>query len=106
MSQQGERRTGAEDDWWDRLYDEAAPDTGPAPTGHTVDDHFDSTPGAGPARDAAEPEPPRPVPKEPRARAPWEPPEPLAAPPPPDAPPQATSPEVPPVVPRDASPDV
>ncbi|MFJ4876478.1 protein phosphatase 2C domain-containing protein [Streptomyces sp. NPDC088745] len=74
MSQQGERRTDAEDDWWDRLYDEAAPDTGPAPTGHTVDDHFDSTPGAPAVLSTAEPEPPRPLSKEPRARGPWEPP--------------------------------
>ncbi|CAM5558444.1 hypothetical protein GCM10010329_24890 [Streptomyces spiroverticillatus] len=105
MSQQGERRTGAEDDWWDRLYDEAAPDTGPTPSGHTVDDHFDSTPGAGPARDAGVREPPRPVPKEPRTRAPWEPPEP---PEPPSVPPSANSPADSPgdVFPRDASPDV
>lgn len=42
MSQQGDR-PAATDDWWGRLYDESAPDTGPAETpDDTVDDRFDS----------------------------------------------------------------
>ncbi|MFE2748243.1 protein phosphatase 2C domain-containing protein [Streptomyces scopuliridis] len=41
MSQQGER--SADGDWWNRLYDESTPDTGPAPAaGDTLDDRFDS----------------------------------------------------------------
>lgn len=39
MSQQGEKPT---DDWWQRLYDESVPDTGPANAGDTLDDRFDS----------------------------------------------------------------
>ncbi|MEU8887679.1 protein phosphatase 2C domain-containing protein [Streptomyces sp. NPDC048442] len=103
MSQQGERRTHAEDDWWDRLYDEATPGTDPTTgTGHTVDDHFDSTqgmisdrrpdgtpdpplPAAPPVPSAPPPEPTRGDPEltglperggpfeAPRTRAPWEP---------------------------------
>ncbi|MFF3644274.1 protein phosphatase 2C domain-containing protein [Streptomyces sp. NPDC002564] len=42
MSQQGERSTGREDDWWGQLYDDAAPDTGPAPASDTLDDRFAS----------------------------------------------------------------
>lgn len=42
MSQQGDRPATA-DDWWGRLYDESAPDTGPAETrDDTIDDRFDS----------------------------------------------------------------
>lgn len=42
MSQQGER-PATEDDWWNRLYDESAADTGPAArAGDTLDDRFDS----------------------------------------------------------------
>ncbi|TFE58191.1 hypothetical protein E3E14_01615 [Streptomyces sp. ICN441] len=41
MSQQGERPT-AGDDWWNRLYDESAADTGPAAAADTLDDRFDS----------------------------------------------------------------
>ncbi|MGW6739584.1 protein phosphatase 2C domain-containing protein [Streptomyces sp. NPDC055025] len=41
MSQQGQRP--AADDWWNRLYEESAPDTGPAAaSGDTLDDRFDS----------------------------------------------------------------
>ncbi|WP_234456882.1 hypothetical protein [Streptomyces sp. MBT67] len=29
MSQQGEKPAAHEDDWWRKLYDESAPDTGP-----------------------------------------------------------------------------
>ncbi len=42
MSQQGERPS-TEDDWWNRLYDESTPDTGPATRAEdTLDDRFDS----------------------------------------------------------------
>ncbi|MFD7612737.1 protein phosphatase 2C domain-containing protein [Streptomyces sp. NPDC059828] len=42
MSEQGER-PATDDDWWHRLYDASAPDTGPGPTaGDTVDDRFES----------------------------------------------------------------
>ncbi|MFI6698355.1 protein phosphatase 2C domain-containing protein [Streptomyces sp. NPDC050509] len=45
MSEQGERPTA--DDWWNRLYDASAPDTGPAAkSGDTLDDRFDSAAGA------------------------------------------------------------
>ncbi|MEW2631341.1 protein phosphatase 2C domain-containing protein [Streptomyces sp. NPDC048389] len=46
MSEQGEMpdRPTTEDDWWSRLYDDSAPDTGPpaASSGDTLDDRFDS----------------------------------------------------------------
>ncbi|MGW2277679.1 protein phosphatase 2C domain-containing protein [Streptomyces sp. NPDC001770] len=42
MSQQGENSTDHEDDWWRKLYDGAAPDTGPAAARDTLDDRFDS----------------------------------------------------------------
>ncbi|MGW0534952.1 protein phosphatase 2C domain-containing protein [Streptomyces sp. NPDC003032] len=43
MSQQGERRTGRDDDWWGQLYDDdATQDTGPAPAPDTLDDRFAS----------------------------------------------------------------
>ena len=35
MTQQG-------DNWWDKLYDESVPETGPTATGDTLDDRFDS----------------------------------------------------------------
>ncbi|MCX4984240.1 protein phosphatase 2C domain-containing protein [Streptomyces sp. NBC_00572] len=34
MTQQGD------DNWWDKLYDESAPDTAPTASGDTLDDHF------------------------------------------------------------------
>ncbi|MFI0924259.1 protein phosphatase 2C domain-containing protein [Streptomyces sp. NPDC021012] len=43
MTQQG-------DNWWDKLYDESAPDTAPTVSGDTLDDHFDTTPRATPPR--------------------------------------------------------
>ncbi|MEV7425140.1 MULTISPECIES: protein phosphatase 2C domain-containing protein [unclassified Streptomyces] len=74
MSQQGE--TPAADEWWNRLYDESAPDAGPAAARaeETIDDRFDSAAHAvtGPVTDAlpgAAPEPPAPARPEPR-RAP------------------------------------
>ena len=42
MSQQGERPTGRQDDWWGQLYDEAEGDTGPAPAADSLDDRFAS----------------------------------------------------------------
>ncbi|MGW6568129.1 protein phosphatase 2C domain-containing protein [Streptomyces sp. NPDC054975] len=82
MTQQG-------DHWWDKLYDESAPDTAPTTTGDTLDDRFDSasrattdegSPRAGTTRPgtappvAAAPEPPPVAPRAPRPpRAPWEP---------------------------------
>ncbi|MGC5395142.1 protein phosphatase 2C domain-containing protein [Streptomyces sp. DT20] len=87
MSQQGERPAAQEDDWWRRLYDESAPDTGASQAADSLDDRFDSasdTVGpedrAGYGAAAAIPEPriapavaPPPPPEEP-PRAPWEPP--------------------------------
>ncbi|MFJ3586880.1 protein phosphatase 2C domain-containing protein [Streptomyces sp. NPDC090127] len=86
MTQQG-------DNWWDKLYDESAPDTVPTTTGDTLDDRFDSAsrattdaplpttgtrpPGApgGTAPPTGEAPPSRVAPPaQPRApRAPWEP---------------------------------
>ncbi|MCX5386377.1 protein phosphatase 2C domain-containing protein [Streptomyces sp. NBC_00083] len=58
MSQQGERQT-RDDDWWNRLYDESAPDAGPDGSGDTLDDRFDSASGTvgrtGPAQTATPP---------------------------------------------------
>lgn len=70
MSQQGERPP-AEDDWWNRLYDESAPDTGPAaPGGDTLDDRFDSASDA--VTSDATAAPPKPGPDERSPRAWWE----------------------------------
>ncbi|MCW7942581.1 hypothetical protein AAW14_11135 [Streptomyces hygroscopicus] len=55
MSQQGEKPTGHEDDWWGQLYDDSTGDTGPAPAADTLDDRFASasgTVGRGSAGDA------------------------------------------------------
>ncbi|MFD3438692.1 protein phosphatase 2C domain-containing protein [Streptomyces sp. NPDC058685] len=60
MSQQGERPT-TENDWWNRLYDESAPDTGPATKpGDTLDDRFDSAADAVSAPEPAADQPDRP----------------------------------------------
>jgi hypothetical protein len=62
MSQQGEKPTGHEDDWWGQLYDDSTGDTGPAAAADSLDDRFASasdtlgapadapppTPGTGP----------------------------------------------------------
>ncbi|MFJ7628868.1 protein phosphatase 2C domain-containing protein [Streptomyces sp. NPDC097595] len=45
MSQQGERPAAHEDDWWRRLYDDSAPDTGAAQAADSLDDRFDSASG-------------------------------------------------------------
>ncbi|WP_406012728.1 protein phosphatase 2C domain-containing protein [Streptomyces sp. NBC_00984] len=42
MSQQGERSATHEDDWWRRLYDENARDTGTSDAADSLDDRFDS----------------------------------------------------------------
>ncbi|MER5552428.1 protein phosphatase 2C domain-containing protein [Streptomyces sp. NPDC002793] len=42
MSQQGEKPAAHEDEWWRRLYDETAPDTGPSSAADSLDDRFDS----------------------------------------------------------------
>ncbi|MFF8839108.1 protein phosphatase 2C domain-containing protein [Streptomyces sp. NPDC015130] len=96
MTQQG-------DNWWDKLYDESAPDTAPTVPGESLDDHFATAPrattgppGPDPAlkpKTASDPRPkadrdpyeypePEPAPEpapDPRAvpsdRAPWEAPE-------------------------------
>ncbi|MFE9406976.1 protein phosphatase 2C domain-containing protein [Streptomyces sp. NPDC006530] len=41
MSQQGER-PARDDDWWNRLYDESAPDAGPDGSRDSLDDRFNS----------------------------------------------------------------
>ncbi|WP_405902495.1 protein phosphatase 2C domain-containing protein [Streptomyces sp. NBC_00656] len=129
MSQQGERPAAHEDDWWRRLYDESAPDTGASQAADSLDDRFDSASGAvgsdggeayGTA--AAVPEPraaasavtrtadPAPVPpSEATARAPWEPPagpprpRTFAGPPPPPAPVPAPAAAPPPPAPVPAA---
>ncbi|WP_369657908.1 hypothetical protein HEP85_44525 [Streptomyces sp. RPA4-2] len=45
MSQQGESRTGHEDDWWGQLYDDSTQDTGPAVAPDSLDDRFASAAG-------------------------------------------------------------
>ncbi|WP_105969947.1 protein phosphatase 2C domain-containing protein [Streptomyces geranii] len=45
MSQQGERSTGHEDDWWGQLYDDSTEDTGPTAAGDSLDDRFASAAG-------------------------------------------------------------
>ncbi|MFD7746846.1 protein phosphatase 2C domain-containing protein [Streptomyces sp. NPDC059698] len=42
MSQQGETPAAHEDDWWRKLYDETAPDTGPGSAADSLDDRFHS----------------------------------------------------------------
>ncbi|MFB6836295.1 protein phosphatase 2C domain-containing protein [Streptomyces sp. NPDC056361] len=51
MTQQG-------DHWWDKLYDDAAPDTAPTVSGDTLDDHFDTAPRAAPGPPGRTPPPP------------------------------------------------
>ncbi|MEW2572423.1 protein phosphatase 2C domain-containing protein [Streptomyces sp. NPDC047070] len=60
MSQQGERPTGQQDDWWGQLYDDSTGDTGPAPAPDSLDDRFASatdTLGTQPTQDPAVPPP-------------------------------------------------
>ncbi|MGW8763000.1 protein phosphatase 2C domain-containing protein [Streptomyces sp. NPDC055815] len=97
MTQQG-------DNWWDKLYDDAAPDTAPTDSGDTLDDHFDTTPRAVPIRvPDRDPLPQVPVPYDP---VPYDPvacdPVPQVPPPPPPGPPQV--PPTPPAPPPAAVP--
>ncbi|MFG2497970.1 protein phosphatase 2C domain-containing protein [Streptomyces sp. NPDC048441] len=60
MSQQGERHpgiSGQEDDWWGQLYDDSAPDTGPADVADTLDDRFASAVSAAAGDSVADPAP-------------------------------------------------
>ncbi|MFE1288325.1 protein phosphatase 2C domain-containing protein [Streptomyces sp. NPDC058751] len=95
MSQQGEKPTGHEDDWWRQLYDDSTEDTGPAAVADSLDDRFASASGTlgdglgtGPAARATPERKPlsdtRPTP--PRRTAPETPPTPGRT-PPPDVPP-------------------
>ncbi|MFL1899611.1 protein phosphatase 2C domain-containing protein [Streptomyces tauricus] len=61
MSQQGERPTGQQDDWWGQLYDDSTGDTGPAPAPDSLDDRFAS------ATDTLTPPTPPPAVPPPRA---------------------------------------
>ncbi|WP_371599979.1 PP2C family serine/threonine-protein phosphatase [Streptomyces sp. NBC_00564] len=97
MSQQGEKPTGHEDDWWGQLYDDSTEDTGPAAVADSLDDRFASavgTVGVEPAPALPRPElkPEADVPPHPERR-----PE-LDAPPYPERPPAA--PDRPPAVPE------
>ncbi|MFJ2937097.1 protein phosphatase 2C domain-containing protein [Streptomyces sp. NPDC087219] len=105
MTQQGD------DNWWDKLYDESAPDTAPTASADTLDDHFTTAtrattgpPGATPGQTPdpwAEAAVPVPVP--PKAAAapspPAAPPNPPAPPSPPAAPPNPPSAPSPPAAP-------
>lgn len=94
MSQQGERRTGRDDDWWGQLYDDATQDTGPAPAPDTLDDRFASAADAvSEERRPLRPERPPPAPEF-APDPPRTPPRPERA--PADAPPSANRPAPPP----------
>ncbi|WTI66660.1 protein phosphatase 2C domain-containing protein [Streptomyces sp. NBC_00728] len=58
MSQQGEKPTGHEDDWWGQLYGDSTEDTGPAAVADSLDDRFASASGTvGGGLDPGGPEP-------------------------------------------------
>ncbi|MFC8897798.1 protein phosphatase 2C domain-containing protein [Streptomyces cinereoruber] len=112
MTQQG-------DSWWDKLYDESAPDTAPTVSGDTLDDHFDTAtrattgPPGGPLPDSVIPvdakSPTRPAGPDPRAAAPAPVPAPAPKstapePVPPTAPPTPVAPPVPTAPPAPATP--
>ncbi|MFE0651202.1 protein phosphatase 2C domain-containing protein [Streptomyces sp. NPDC059534] len=102
MTQQG-------DNWWDKLYDDAAPDTAPTVTGDTLDDHFDTAARATTVPPDPAP-PPGPVTPAGPGRAPWEVPETgprtFPAPPSPAAPPvEAPTVRIPVPPEPDAGPD-
>ncbi|MFJ8691468.1 protein phosphatase 2C domain-containing protein [Streptomyces roseolilacinus] len=82
MNPQGDR-PAADDDWWERLYDDPDPDAAPAATGETLDDRYASASGA--LAPPPEPPPSEPPPSEPPPSAP-----------PPGAPPSAPPPGAPP----------
>ncbi|MFE9997700.1 protein phosphatase 2C domain-containing protein [Streptomyces avermitilis] len=73
MSQQGERSTGHEDDWWGQLYDDSTADTGPAAAADSLDDRFASAAGTvgqpAPRDTARAPLPPTAPPSVPEQRA-------------------------------------
>ena len=78
MSQQGERPTGQQDDWWGQLYDDSTEDTGPAAAADSLDDRFASALGT--VEPESEPDGRRePVPA-PRRDVPPQPPQPPAVP--------------------------
>ncbi|MGW3408624.1 protein phosphatase 2C domain-containing protein [Streptomyces sp. NPDC000888] len=96
MSQQGEKPTGHEDDWWGQLYDDSTEDTGPAAVADSLDDRFASAVGTVGVEPAPVPRPER----KPEADGPPHPerrPE-LDAPPHPERPPAV--PDRPPAVPE------
>ncbi|MEU5821462.1 protein phosphatase 2C domain-containing protein [Streptomyces sp. NPDC047803] len=68
MSQQGEKPAAHEDDWWRRLYDDSAPDTGATQAADSLDDRFDSASGTVASEKGAA----HGVPAIPEAREPWE----------------------------------
>ncbi|MFF8841683.1 protein phosphatase 2C domain-containing protein [Streptomyces sp. NPDC015127] len=96
MSEQGDRpgRPTAEDDWWNRLYDDSARDTGPGPTrpDDTLDTRFASAPATTSRPRAWWDDPP--PPPGPTAGAP--PPGTMEAPPAPGASPPPVGADVPP----------
>ncbi|MFE7753655.1 protein phosphatase 2C domain-containing protein [Streptomyces sp. NPDC057429] len=109
MSQQGEKPTAHEDDWWRRLYDGTVPDTGPGDAPDSLDDRFDSASdavgGAPDPGDRPVPVVPVPDPRTPEAEpvkgTPWDAP---AAPPAPPAPERPRAPEHLPAPPARTSP--
>ncbi|MCX4965585.1 protein phosphatase 2C domain-containing protein [Streptomyces sp. NBC_00654] len=116
MSQQGETPAAHEDDWWRKLYDEAAPDTGPSGAADSLDERFDSVSDAVTSGGPPPAPPPSPAPLRTMAfRAPWEPPsgppeprtfaEPVPPPPPPPPTPPPTPPSRPPLPRRATGPD-
>ncbi|MHB9854408.1 protein phosphatase 2C domain-containing protein [Streptomyces krungchingensis] len=58
MSQQGEKPTGHEDDWWRQLYDDSTEDTGPATAADSLDDRFASAAGTVELRSGTGPDAP------------------------------------------------
>ncbi|MFE6457478.1 protein phosphatase 2C domain-containing protein [Streptomyces cinereoruber] len=108
MTQQG-------DSWWDKLYDESAPDTAPTVSGDTLDDHFDTAtrattgPPGGPPPDSVIPvdakSPTRQAGPDPRSAVPAPAPKSTAPEPvPPTAPPTPVAPPVPTAPPAPATP--
>ncbi|MGW0792356.1 protein phosphatase 2C domain-containing protein [Streptomyces sp. NPDC002911] len=99
MSQQGEKPAAHEDEWWRRLYDETAPDTGPSSAADSLDDRFASASDAVGGAETAQADHvdhpvtvvPLPDPRSPGADSKPEPPT-LPAPKPPPAAPEPTLP--------------
>ncbi|MFD5323348.1 protein phosphatase 2C domain-containing protein [Streptomyces sp. NPDC127092] len=85
MTQQGDTN------WWDKLYDEAAQDTAPAPTPDSLDERYDSAAATTTEFPAPPPEPPAPA----EALAPAETPAPDAGTPPAETPPSEPSAQTP-----------